>query len=190
MTEWKEEFKTAAGILVNGGVLLYPTDTIWGLGSDILNEKAVNRIYTIKRRNRHSPLIILVSSMEMLKCYVKEIPPRLEDLLNFHAKPLTVIYNEVHAIPDYLLAEDKTVAIRITSEFYSKGLIDAFGRPITSTSANVTGSPFPKGFGDIQSSIIEQVDFISTYKRDLMTEHMPSVIVRFDENGDLEFVRT
>ena len=101
-----------------------------------------------------------------------------------------MIYNEVHAIPDYLLAEDKTVAIRITSEFYSKGLIDAFGRPITSTSANVTGSPFPKGFGDIQSSIIEQVDFISTYKRDLMTEHMPSVIVRFDENGDLEFVRT
>lgn len=187
--EWKEEFITGAGILVNGGVLLYPTDTIWGLGSDILNEKATERIYTIKRRNRTSPLIILVSSIEMLKCYVKEIPPRLEDLLNFHEKPLTVVYNEVVDIPEFLLAQDKTVAIRITKEFYSKGLIDAFGRPITSTSANVTGAPFPRGFGDIQSTIIEQVDFISTYKRDLISEQMPSVIVKFDENGELEFVR-
>lgn len=187
--EWKDEFKAGAGILVNGGVILYPTDTIWGLGSDILNEKAVDRIYTIKRRQRNSPLIILTSSIEMLKCYVKEIPPRLEDLLNFHEKPLTVIYKEVQDIPDFLLAEDKTVAIRVTKEFYSKGLIEAFGRPITSTSANVTGAPFPKGFGEIQSSIIERVDFISTYKRELMTEQMPSVIVRYDQNGDLEFVR-
>jgi L-threonylcarbamoyladenylate synthase len=189
MMDWKDEFKAGAGILVAGGVILYPTDIIWGLGSDILNQKAVERIYSIKRRNRNSPLIILASSMEMLKCYVDEIPPRLEDLLNFHEKPLTVIYKKVRGIPDYLLAEDNTVAIRVTREYYSKGLIDTFGRPITSTSANVTGAPFPKGFGDIQSTIIEQVDFISTYKRELMTEQMPSVIVRYDENGDLEFVR-
>ncbi len=186
---WKEEFKAATDILIKGGVILYPTDTIWGMGCDIFSKRAMEKIYSVKFRSKAQPLILLVSSIEMLKCFATDIPPRVEDLLSYHQKPLTVIYRKVKDIPDYLLAADGTVAIRITKEFYSKGLIDTLGRPITSTSANISGMPFPKSFGEIQSHIIEQVDFISTYKRDAIDNPLPSVIIKYEESGELDFVR-
>lgn len=188
--DWKEEFKVAAKILIQGGVILYPTDTIWGIGADMNQENAINKVYNLKKNSRSSPFIFLASSIEMVKCYVRDIPPRIEDLISFNEKPLTVIYNQVKNVPSYLLGKDNTLAIRVTKEYYSKGIADAMGRLITATSANVVNTPYPKGFGDIQSSIIEKVDFISTYKREVMTDHLPSVMISYNEHGELDFVRS
>ncbi|MBK8778456.1 MAG: L-threonylcarbamoyladenylate synthase [Saprospiraceae bacterium] len=139
---WTEEINTAVDILLDGGVILYPTDTIWGLGSDILHQEAVEKIYSLKKRERWQPLILLVSSIDMLKSYAINIHPRLENLLNVHGQPLTVIYDQVMGIPSYLRAKNGSVGIRICTDPYCIQLIEALGRPITSTSANLSGQPF------------------------------------------------
>jgi len=186
---WTEEINTAVDILLDGGVILYPTDTIWGLGSDILHQEAVEKIYSLKKRERWQPLILLVSSIDMLKSYAINIHPRLENLLNVHGQPLTVIYDQVMGIPSYLRAKNGSVGIRICTDPYCIQLIEALGRPITSTSANLSGQPFPKYFGEVQSDILQQVDFICTYRRDSREERSPSVMVRCDPNGELDFTR-
>ena len=187
--DWIDEISEAASILNDGGVILYPTDTIWGLGCDMNNEEALDKIFRIKNRPRNSPLILLVSSMDMLRNYTEYIHPRLENLLEVHEQPLTVIYDHTTHIPAYLMSEDKSIAIRIVQDAYTQSLIEYFGRPITSTSANQTGKPFPKYFGEITSDIIQQVDFISTFKRESREERHPSVIVRCDDAGELDFLR-
>ncbi len=187
--EWTEEISEAVEILLNGGVILYPTDTIWGLGCDIRSDSGVDKIYSIKKRDRSSPLILLVSDMNMLRTYVPKIHPRLENLLNFHEKPVTVIYPVVVGIPNYLIASNGSVAIRVTKDPYCVDLITGVGRPLTSTSANLTGHDFPKHFGEIQSDILQQVDLIAQYNRESREEREPSVVVRYDESGVLEFVR-
>ena len=184
-----EDIINAIEILKKSGVILYPTDTIWGLGCDMLSEVGVDKIYRIKNRNRDSPLILLVSSIEMLKIYVPSINPRLENLLIYHEKPLTVIYQNVIGIPDFLKSKEGTIGIRVTNEEYSKSLITAFGRAITSTSANVSGYPFPKCFSEVSSDILQQVDYISLFGRESQEEREPSVIVQLDEDGGLDFIR-
>jgi L-threonylcarbamoyladenylate synthase len=176
-------------ILTKGGVILYPTDTIWGLGCDLQSNEGVEKIYRIKRRERSSPLILLVSSIEMLKNYVRTIHPRLENLLAFHEKPITVIYEDLMNVPDYILAPDGSIGIRVTKDAYSRDLIHALGRPITSTSANISGQPFPKYFGEVQSDILQQVDYISQFGRELRDEKEPSVVVKIEPDGELNFVR-
>ncbi|MEP7324185.1 MAG: L-threonylcarbamoyladenylate synthase [Saprospiraceae bacterium] len=184
-----EDILGAIEILKRGGVILYPTDTIWGLGCDILSEEGVEKIYRIKRRDRSSPLILLVSSIEMLKEYVPVIHPRLENLLAFHEKPVTVIYDRVVQLPSYLKSKDGSIGIRITREPYSQALIESLTRPITSTSANISGHPFPKYFGEVQSDILQQVDYISQCGRESREEREPSVVMKIDVNGELDFVR-
>ena len=184
-----EDIISAIEIMERGGVILYPTDTIWGLGCDVLCEGAVDKIFRIKKRERKNPLILLVSSIEMLKEYVPAMHPRLENLLAFHEKPVTVIYDHVRNLPDYLKSKDGSVAIRITKEPYSHELVERLNRPITSTSANITGQAFPKYFGEVQSDILQQVDYISQWGRDSREEREPSVIMRIDLNGELDFVR-
>lgn len=186
---WADEIANAVKLLQDGSVILYPTDTIWGLGCAMDSEEAVERIFRIKQRPRTSPLILLVSSFAMLRKYVNYIHPRLENLLEVHSQPLTVIYDKTKNIPHYLLNDQKSIAIRIVQDPYTQELIEVLGLPITSTSANITGHPFPKYFGEVSSEIIQQVDFISTYMRESREERQPSVIVRCDENGELDFLR-
>ncbi len=186
---WTEEIQETVKLLLDGGVILYPTDTIWGLGCDMMSKSAVKRIYSIKKREHSSPLILLVSSLEMLKQFTPIIHPRLENLLTFHKKPVTVIYEEVLGIPEYLKGPRGSVAIRVTKDPYCIELINALGRPVTSTSANISGQPFPRYFGEVQSDIMQQVDLIAQYRRESREERAPSVVVRFDEKGELEFVR-
>lgn len=184
-----EEIENLVDCLKKGGVILYPTDTIWGLGSDMYSKTAVDKIYSIKNRPRDKPLILLVSSIEMLKDYVPLIHPRLETLLTYFDKPLTVIYDHVIGIPSYLRAENGSAAIRIVRDPYCMAFIEKLGHPVTSTSANVTGQPFPKFFGEIQSNVMQYVDFISYHRREERSIQEPSVIIKCAMNGEFEFVR-
>lgn len=174
--------------LEDGGVLLYPTDTIWGLGCHIQKPEAVERIYAIKNRPRNKPLLLLVDSLEMLLQYV-DIHPRIETLLLHHVRPLTIIYPKTKNIPQSLLAEDQSIAIRIVQDPYVQQIIRLLGSPITSTSANLSGRPFPKAFADIPTAITDAVDYACLHRRDEVVDEPPSVMVSYNEKGDINIIR-
>jgi L-threonylcarbamoyladenylate synthase len=187
--DYKEEFRLACSIMLEGGIILYPCDTIWGLGCDSLHPGAYQRLLEIKNIPDHPPMILLVSGIEMLKCYVSKIPPRLEDLLVVYEKPLTVVYDRVRELPDHIKAADGSVAIRITREPYSRGLVEMMGRPIITTQATLNQSFMVRSFGEVQSGILEKVDFIATCNRHLPNENLPSVIIRYHEKSGMTFLR-
>jgi L-threonylcarbamoyladenylate synthase len=165
-----EKFDEILTVIRNGEVILYPTDTIWGIGCDATNEKAVERIIDIKSRRSDKGFVVLVDSIEMLKKFVKHVHPRVETLISFHERPLTVIYDEGKGP-------------------FCRELIKQFGKPLVSTSANISGEPFPAHFGEISSEIFEKVDFVVKYKQDSKDQGEPSVIVRLNEQEELDFIR-
>ena len=175
--------------LENGGTILYPTDTIWGIGCDATNAVAVEKVYALKRQERHHPFILLVSSIEMLKMYVDRVHPRIETLLLFHERPLTIIYPNAKNLAPNAIAADLSVAIRIPHDPFCKELIENFGRPIVATSANIEDAPFPNHFGEISSAVIIGVDHVVKHRRMDKEMNQPSVIARLDEQGELEFLR-
>ena len=162
-------------ILADGGVILYPTDTIWGIGCDATREDAIRRIYSIKNREPGKPFIVLVSDVEMLKQYVSQIHPRIETLLTVHTRPLTVIYRKGIHLPDIALGPNGTVAIRICQDDFGRQLIREFGKPLISTSANISEQDFPQHFGDISSQVIEKMDYIVHHRREDRSEREPSL---------------
>jgi L-threonylcarbamoyladenylate synthase len=176
-------------ILQKGGVILYPADTIWGIGCDATDPEAVQRVYTIKGRAHTKPLIVLVSHLDQLYEVVKTVHPRIDTLLHFHERPLTVIYPKAKEQYNHLAAPDGTLAVRIVTSGFCHELLDAYGKPLVSTSANHSGDPSPLKFGNISSDIISSVDFAlpAFTERDLTGR--PSVIARYDENGELDFLR-
>ncbi len=174
----------------NDGVILFPSDTLWGLSCSIESEKGVERIYDIKQRPRTSPLILMVSHLEMLKEYVSYIHPRVETMLEYHKRPLTVIYKDLNdAVPGYLKADDGSVAIRIATNEFCKNIIDLLGHPITTTSANVHGEETAMHFSDISESVRSKVDFILPTTFYTPSFPGPSKIARFDRDGELDFIR-
>ncbi len=186
---WVAELPAAVSALEKGGIVLHPTDTIWGLGCDAMNEKAIEKIYKLKKRPTSSPLIVLVSSIEMLKLFAPRIHPRVETLLSMHVQPLTVIYPNVKGLPDILYSEKKTVAIRVVQDAFCQALIQQFGNPIVSTSANFSGEPWPKGFGEINSEIIKASNYVVRHRREEKVTGAPSVIATFNSKGNLSFLR-
>lgn len=180
---WVDEIK-------KGKTLLYPTDTIWGLGTAAFSKKGVESIYEIKNRPVSQPMILLVESLEQLKKYVAEIPPRIETLLHYVERPLTLIYPSVKLLPEYLLAEDGSVGIRICKRPVVKELIRALDQPLISTSANISGEEFPETYQNISEEIKQKVDYIYRPEVEEPEEHQPSVIARFDDKGELHFIRT
>jgi L-threonylcarbamoyladenylate synthase len=185
----QQEVEKAASIIRRGRVILYPTDTIWGLGCDIYNESAVKRIYEIKERPSDKPFILLVSSIEMLKRYIVDIHPRVETLLTHHVQPLTIIYEANEELPPYLVAPDGTVAIRVTHDPFCKALIHLIDQPIISTSANVSNEDFPTSFDMISPQILEMTDDIIHINMPTDGERAPSVIASFNHKGELEILR-
>lgn len=175
--------------LESDGVLLHPTDTVWGLAASVFSKKAIEKIYMIKNRERSQPLLLLVDSLEMLKKYVPHIHPRIETLLHFHKKPLTVIYPNVKLIPHFARAEDDSVAIRIIQDPYCNQIIKLLGNPLVSTSANISGSPFPVTYSDISQGIIDKADFVSVYRRMTRVSTKPSVLINYDQDGEIKFLR-
>ena len=185
----KDNIEDITSILNRGGLILYPTDTIWGIGCNACDVKAIDRIYKLKQRATSKNFVILVDSIEMLKNYIREVPPRIETLLYYHTRPLTMVFNEPRNLPDSLIASDNTIAIRIAQDEFCKELIAAFGFPLVATSANISGQPYPANFGEISSDIIRGVDYIAKIRRHEKTMGEPSVIAKIMEDGELEFLR-
>jgi len=186
---WVSEIDEVVDTLKKGGIILYPTDTIWGLGCDAQNEKSIEKIYAIKQRAQSAPLILLVDSVEMLKDYVPRIHPRVETLMSMHQKPLTIVYSGVEGLPSVLYSEKNTLAIRVVQDKFCQAMIRDFGAPIVSTSANESGQPWPKGFGEISSEIIKAVDYVVRHRREEKVTGEPSVIATYNSKGNLHFLR-
>lgn len=175
--------------LEDGKVVLCPTDTIWGLSCDALNKSAVDKVFRIKERDPSKKLILLVSSIEQLKNYVHSIHPRIETLIHFCNRPLTIIYKGGKNLKDYLLSDDGTIAVRVIKEGYMNELITKFGKPVVSTSANIQGEPGPGKFSDISDTLKNRVDYISTFGRNGRSSGKPSVIIKYNREGELIFLR-
>lgn len=176
-------------VLAESGLILFPTDTIWGIGCDATSEKAVDKIYHLKRRDKDKPLVLIVDTLERLKEYVSHIHPKIETLLEFHKRPITVIYDKGINLAPNAIAKDGSVGIRIVTDPFCKEMIAQFGKPIVATSANISGDPFPRNFGEISSDILQGVDFVAKVlqkEKDLLE---PSIIVKLDKDGELIFLR-
>lgn len=185
----RDDISEIVRILHDEGIICYPTDTVWGIGCDATNEVAIARITRLKGRAPDKGYIILVDSIEMLKQYVPKIHPRLETLLAYHSRPLTVIYDRSVGLPTAVKAPDGSVGIRIVQDEFCRLLIGALGRPLLSTSANKSGQPFPPTFGAISSDILMNVDYVVKHRQDDKEPHQPSSIAKLDRHQELDFIR-
>ena len=185
----KKELKTALENLKKNNIILYPTDTVWGLGCDATNEKAVEKIFSIKKRDESKSLVILVDSLKMLRSYVDSLSEVVISFLKASDKPTTVIYKHPKKLSKNVIAKDNTVAIRIVKDEFCKKLIHTFGKPIVSTSANISDKPTPKTFKEIETSILDTVDYIVNLRRDEQS-NQPSVIVKINDEGQVEVIRS
>ena len=172
-----------------GGIILYPTDTIWGIGCDATNEAAVRRVYEIKQRADSKALIVLVDSPVKVDFYVRDVPEIAWDLLEVADKPLTLIYPAARNLAPGLLAEDGSVGIRVTTEEFSRKLCQRFRKAIVSTSANVSGQPAPANFSEISDEIKSQADYIVNYRRDDTSRPSPSGISKVGAGGVIQIIR-
>lgn len=185
----RDDISEIVAMLKRGMVICYPTDTIWGIGCDVFQEEAVARIGEIKGRPSEKGYILLVSSIEMLKRYVPKVHPRLETLLSFHQRPLTVIYDRSVGLPASVKAPDGSVAIRVVLDEFCQELIETLNCPLVSTSANQSGEPFPATFGGISSEILKSVDYVVKHRQDDKTPGEPSAIAKLDRHLELDFLR-
>lgn len=172
-----------------GGVILYPTDTIWGIGCDATNEDAVRRVYEIKQRQDSKAMLVLVDSSVKVDFYVRDVPEVAWDLIDLADKPLTIIYSGARNLAANLLAEDGSVGIRVTNEDFSKRLCQQFRKAIVSTSANISGQPSPKNFSEISEEVKSAVDYIVGYRQEEMSNPKPSSIIKLDKGGVIKIVR-
>ncbi len=184
-----EEIKKACQVMREGGVILYPTDTIWGIGCDATNEEAVRRVYEIKRRTDSKAMLVLVDSAVKVDFYVQDVPEVAWDLIELADKPLTIIYSGARNLAPNLLAEDGSVGIRVTGEEFSKRLCQQFRKAIVSTSANVSGQPSPQNFSEISEEIKAAVDYIVDYRREETAQAKPSSIIKLDKGGVIKIIR-
>lgn len=184
-----ETLKKALEVLRQGGVILYPTDTIWGIGCDATNEKAVQRIYEIKQRANTKAMLVLMDSTAKLQGYVQEVPALAWDLIELNEKPLTIIYPHAKNLAANLIADDGSIGIRITHEQFSKRLCEQFRKPIVSTSANISGQISPKSFCEIDENIKNCVDYIVEYRQNETIIATASSIVKLEVNGEIKIIR-
>ena len=172
-----------------GGVILYPTDTIWGIGCDATNEEAARRVYEIKQRSDSKAMLVLVDSTAKVDFYVEDVPEIAWDLIDVTDKPLTIIYSGARNLAPNLLAEDGSVGIRVTDEEFSKRLCQQFRKAIVSTSANISGQPSPGNFSEISEEVKSAVDYIVGYRREEMGRPNPSSIIKLEKGGVIKIIR-
>ena len=201
----KSDLEEAVRVLRAGGVIVYPTDTVWGIGCDATNEEAVSRVYALKRRADSKSMLVLLDAPGKLQGYVEEVPEMAWELLECTAplqlplqggrentesiRPLTIIYPRGKNLAKSLLAEDGSVGIRITREPFSKALCERLRRPIVSTSANISGEPAAKTFHQISEAVLEQADYVCLYRRDDEEEKAPSSIIKVGLHNEIEIIR-
>ncbi|RZL49505.1 MAG: threonylcarbamoyl-AMP synthase [Pedobacter sp.] len=185
----REEINNALEVLKNGGVILYPTDTVWGLGCDATNEEAVKKVNTIKGRSADKSLIILLDNDNKLQSYVSEIPDVAYELIEFAENPMTIIFSGAKNLAKNVINADGTVGIRVVKHDFCEQLLQRFRKPIVSTSANVSGEPTPKFFDEISDQIKDAVDYIVDYNQEDQTVKKPSTIIKLGPSGQFEFIR-
>ena len=180
----------AAEVLKNGGTILYPTDTIWGIGCDATDKEAVAKVFAIKKREESKSLVTLVCDLDMLARYVKEIPQAALDLIEVNDSPMTIIYPNACHLAENVIAEDGSAGIRIPFNEFCKQLCFRLKKPIVSTSANISGEKPPKGFKDIEQSIKEGVDYVvSPVMEEKNSTHKASQIIKVGLRGEIEIIR-
>jgi len=182
------EINNALKILKQGGIILYPTDTVWGIGCDATNFDAIEKIYKLKKRNESKSLICLVSDLKMLNYYIQNIPEAAYDILKYADKPTTIIYDKPVRVAKNLIAKNNTLAIRIVKDGFSNQLIRKLRQPIVSTSANISGKPTPKSFKEISQEIIKGVDYVVNLPHEKKAVK-PSSIIKLSNDGKVIVIR-
>ena len=185
----KEDIRKACEVMQKGGVILYPTDTIWGIGCDATNAEAVKRVYEIKKRSDSKAMLVLVDNAVKVDFYVDGAPEVAFDLIELTNKPLTIIYDGAKNLAPNLIAEDGSVGIRVTSEEFSNQLCYRFRKAIVSTSANVSGEPSPATFGDISDEIKQAVDYIVQSRQQENKASQSSSIIKLGKGGQVKVIR-
>ena len=185
----EDDIKKACEIMEKGGIILYPTDTIWGIGCDATNEDAVKRVYEIKKRIDSKALIVLVDKPVKVEFYVREVPEIAWNLIDVADKPLTIVYPNARNLATNVLADDGSVGIRITQETFSRKLCERFRKAIVSTSANISGQPAPTNFNEISDEIKQAVDYVVTYRQDDPYQPSPSSVIWIGDGGVIKILR-
>lgn len=185
----QEDIKKALEVLKSGGIILYPTDTIWGIGCDATNAEAVKRIYQIKKREDSKSMLVLMENPALLERYVDDVPDVAWDLVEITTTPLTVIYSNAKNLAPNLVAEDGSIGIRFTKEEFTTQLLQRFRRPLVSTSANISGEKSPAFFDEISEEIKSQVDYVVEYRQDDTTPSQPSSIIKLGPGGQIDILR-
>lgn len=189
MNRMKEDLNECLRVLRDGGVILYPTDTVWGIGCDATNEKAVRKVFEIKKRSDSKALIILTDAAPKIEGYVREMPEIAWQLIEYATKPLTIIYDGARNLAPNVIAEDGSVAIRVTSEEFTAELCKQFRRPIVSTSANISGEPAASNYAEISEEILRSVDYVVKYRQDDSSKPTPSSIIKLGVDGTIKIIR-
>lgn len=179
----------AIEILNSGGIILYPTDTIWGIGCDATNPEAVAKIYELKKRADSKSMLVLMDNINSLGRYMEEVPEMAYDLIELSEKPITIIYPDAKNIASNLIAEDGSLGIRVTYEKFSAELIRRFRKPIVSTSANISGKPSPQNFSEISEEIKSGVDYVVEFRQEEMNNPAPSSIIKLGVGGEIQILR-
>jgi len=189
MSEFYSEIEKCIKYLNAGNIILYPTDTVWGIGCDATNEKAVEKLNTIKKRRDSKSYIVLLDESYKLNNYVKLVPETAWDLIEFAEKPLTIIYPDAHGLAKNVIADDQSVGIRIVKDSFCKSLIQTFKKPIVSTSANISSELSPNVYHDISESILNEVDYIVNLPDLENMTSIPSSIIKLGVNSEINIIR-
>jgi len=185
----KQEVEKALEVLRQGGIILYPTDTIWGIGCDATNAEAVDRVYKLKGRDAAKSMIILLDTESKLPSYVREVPEIAYDLIEYAENPLTIIYSGAKNLASNVVGADGSIAIRVTRDEFCKQLIQRFKKPIISTSANLSNESSPANFQEVHDDIVTGVDLVVDWKQDDTTAKKPSTIMKLEPDGRFAFIR-
>jgi L-threonylcarbamoyladenylate synthase len=185
----KIDIEKSLEVLNTGGVILYPTDTIWGIGCDATNEKAVERIYQIKQRCDQKSMLVLLDNPNKIPSYINEMPELAWDLIDLSENPLTIIYPGAKNLAPNLIAPDGSIGIRISNDEFNQKLIQRFKKPLVSTSANISGSSSPQHFAEISHEITNAVDYIVEWKQNDFTKSQPSSIIKIGPTGEIKIIR-
>ncbi len=185
----EDDIRNAVETMRRGGIILYPTDTVWGIGCDATNAEAVAKVYNIKHRDDSKALICLVDSESRLQRYVRDIPNVAWDIFELSVKPTTIVLDNAVNLAPNLIADDGSIAMRITKEPFSKELCYRYQKAIVSTSANISGEPAAQNFCDISEEIINAVDYVCWTRRQEHKPHTPSSIIKLTANGEVTIIR-
>jgi L-threonylcarbamoyladenylate synthase len=184
-----EDINVALQVLKKGGVILYPTDTIWGIGCDATNPEAVSKVYAIKQRSDTRSMLVLLDDAGSLGRYLQEVPEIAWDLIELTDEPLTILYSGAKNLAMNLVAPDGTIGIRVTQDEFCRKLIRQFRKPVVSTSANISGNPWPENFNAIDPVILQRVDYTVKWRQEDYSRGRPSAIIRLGIKGEIEIIR-